>query len=331
MSHSPPRASGRLLTLGLLVALSACANPGSGGNTAPSPSGSQGIPTYQPTDASANQVVAVIWNGGVDGYVRIERQESSANRPNQHPVSVTPEQLAVVLGEFEFRRGTGKERPLMSEAMARRLAGPLSEALARVDPSQDVTFAITGRAGGFFNVVSPRAVTTGRVFYLDGRLNVVFGLIEKNIQDMFRATGVLPAYDPGQRAGPLTTGVEVIPAAGMQLASSGRSDWIEMGRDAWPSPDGRVYAAAPTQPPADNVLSGAPTAPVVTPAPTVSAAPPPVATAPVPPPTNTVTAPAPGYYESFEQRLATLKRLREQDLITEEEYRNKRQEILDQL
>jgi hypothetical protein len=57
-----------------------------------------------------------------------------------------------------------------------------------------------------------------------------------------------------------------------------------------------------------------------------------VATAPpVPAPTNTVTAPAPGYYESFEQRLATLKRLREQNLITEEEYRNKRQEILDQL
>jgi len=334
MTHSPSRASGRLLTLGLLVALSACASSGTGGIAAPSPSGSQGIPTNQPRDAAADRVVAVLWNGGVDGYVRIEQQEPGAPRPNQHPVTVTPAQLTVVLSNFQIQRGSGDARPLMSEAMARQLADPLAEALARADPRQDVTFAIAGRAGGNFNIISPRAVSTGRVFYQDNRLNVVFGLIQQNIQDMFRAAGVLPAYTPGQRSATMTTDVRILPGTGVQAASSGRGDWIAVGREAWPAPDGRVYATAPAQAPANSVSGGVVAAPAPAPASTTPVAPapapaaPPVVAAP-PPPASTTQAP--GYYESFEQRLATLKRLREQDLITETEYQEKRREILDQL
>ena len=342
MTAFSARASRHILPLALSAALAACGSPGTSSNaaapSAPSPSGSQGIPVNQPTDPAADRVVRVLWNGGVDGYVRIERQEPGAARPNQHPVSVTPAQLAVVLGNFEVRRGDNS-RPLLGEGMARRLADPLAAALAEAGPEQDVTFAIAGRAGGTFNIISPKAVTTGRAFYQDGQLNVVFGLIQQNIQDMFRAAGILPAYTPGRRAAPLTTDVAVVPAGGMRLASSTRGDWLEIGREAWPAPDGRVYATAPAQPPANDVLSGTAVAPTP-PAPTTVApapapvAPPPVTAAPAPapaPPANIATAPAPDYYESFEQRLATLRRLWEQELITDEEYQQKRREILDQL
>lgn len=88
----------------------------------------------------------------------------------------------------------------------------------------------------------------------------------------------------------------------------------------------------------EAVLRGAPVAaaPVPAPAPVPAAAPAPVAS---PPPAPAVAAPAPvpsparpaAASSDIEERLATLKRLRERNLITEDEYQQKRRELLDRL
>jgi hypothetical protein len=77
------------------------------------------------------------------------------------------------------------------------------------------------------------------------------------------------------------------------------------------------------------VAAAAPAAavlPAAAPAATVAPAPPaPAAAPPLPRPRD------PGYADDVEQRLLTLKRLRDRGLISEEEYQQKRKEILQQL
>lgn len=306
-----PRASRRFLAIGLLATLAGCGMLGNDSTA------------VAPVPISSTDVVTTLWNGGPEGYVRIESQEITANRANQHPVSVTPQQLTNLLSEIKIRQGRSSPRLLMNDAMARRLADPLSRGLAQADPSQDLTFAIAGDVEGQSNVLSTVTVTTGRMFYQDGRLNLVFGLIQEYAQDLDYSSRGPSAYPPGQRSGMISTNVQVLPATGMLLASANRSDWVVLGSNAWTGPDGGVASSAP----ADNVLSGAPLA---TPAPAAAVAPTTVASSAVAPvpvaPANTEE-----YYQSFDQRLATLKRLREQNLITEQEYQSKRQQILDQL
>jgi hypothetical protein len=69
--------------------------------------------------------------------------------------------------------------------------------------------------------------------------------------------------------------------------------------------------------------------PVPAPAPAAAAAPAPATAAPVPAPSAQVKDKA--YYDQQQERLRGLKRMREENLLTEEEYKKKVQQIIDEL
>ena len=111
------------------------------------------------------------------------------------------------------------------------------------------------------------------------------------------------------------------------------------GAAAQPAP---AAAATPAAPPSLQSLMAAPAVPSAAPQPAVVVPVPARAAAPAAPPAAAPTAPpasAPSpqrprdaaFFEEQELRLRTLKRLRDSGLITEQEYQQKRKEVLEQL
>jgi hypothetical protein len=302
------RATRCFVLLAAFLSLAACAS------SSPKPSSSSatgtenlalgyagGRPTYT-ADEDAKKVLSVVMAGS-SGYVRIEREEDG-QPPNDQPAPITADRISALLGKLTVQKGSANAVPLFDDGELKTIAGPLATALGKAGAREDVTFAVLGRHGAV-SILPGRTVTTGRVFYRNGQLNVIFGEIHGEFEDEFTATGYLRPFAPGSRTGKGSARWAVLPAEGAQYASAGRKDWIQAAEGS--------IAAAPVQ----ERATGTSSAPAVAPAP---AAPP--------------SSPAPSsdaYYQNIEKRLSTLKGLRDKGLITEEEYNEKRKAILKDL
>jgi hypothetical protein len=225
------------------------------------------------------------------GYVRIERLEDGAP-PNDQPLAITATQLHSMLEKLEFSDSNSSE-PIFNADELNEIAAPLSTALARAGPREDVTFAVSGKHGSLGGLFQPKTVTTGRLFVKNGAINIIFNKIHGDFEDMYRATGWLPPFIPGSRN--KTADVTVVAAPGVGFASGNRRDWIQV---------------------AENTVQAAPSA--RTPA-----------AAGVAPGASTGSAPqSDAYYQDIEKRLTLLKGLKDKGLITEQEYDDKRKDIL---
>lgn len=204
------------------------------------------------------------------------------------------------------------------------LGEALATGLGRATPSQDVTFSIIGA-----HRLSPGAfarrnrLTAGRVFFREGELNVIFG----EIQSPYRKKNVYGQVD--QDFYPREFGSRTIPseqesiliastAASLRGDPQGqRDDWVVFDPDAGAMP-------APSPVSMDSTTEDWPTD-----------EPEPEPTQMQPAPASTDAAPVASSGAAatgdIEQRLDALKRLREKDLISEEAYRQKVDEILEEL
>jgi hypothetical protein len=308
----------RLTGATLLVLIAACSGTVNA-QTDPGPS-TRGLQIRMVTTSTEKKVVRYEYNGPV-AYVRIETSEPGAQR-NEQPYSVDPAQIRAVL--HALRLPSEKNESLLNDAEIDEISLHLSRALVKATDSQDVCFAVSGRYGTF-SFISPRRVTTARVFRTEGRLNLVFGMVRHDWDSEFKATGTLIAFEPGRRAGPLPNEPQV--AIDPAYGESRRADWIVL-RDL-------DSVAAPTATPSTTTAPPAPVPAATAPAATPPAAPPPPAPAatvpPAPAPATPPPAAPPGTqpgYDTIAQRLRTLQKLRDDGLITQQEYEQKRQEIL---
>jgi hypothetical protein len=270
-------------------------------------------------DSAAGNVVAMVYDGKV-AYVRIETRERNAPL-NQHPVAIDAATLRALLMRIQLGDKPDRKAgdPLLGPAQLDEIVPPLAEALGRATPEQDVSFAVSGQPGAI-GLLVPRKVTTARVFYADNRLNLIFGLVRQDWESRYRATAYLIPFEPGKRAAAVDRAVRVAAVGGEQR----RADWVQIDPFA-PLPD---------------VPSDAPAAPaVVIPSPTPAAPAAPAARAPATGPGTAAPAPAPApspppanesdaAYRQVAERLKTLQKLRDAGLLTEEEYQEKRREIL---
>lgn len=294
-------------------------------------------------------VVAILWDGAEYGYVRIENTEQSAQTANDHPIAFTPQQIRAAFNELQVQRGEKDPKPLFTEQGLNDIAEPIAAALSRARPDQDVTFAVTGKQGqGVFNLFGERFVTTGRVFYQDNQLNIILGSVQGEFEDTLRATGILRNFTPGSRTGPITsTDLKVQPVEGMQYASAEREDWLQLASYTWsekPAKSAQELAPAgvpvapiasdrSTKQPSDHSairrpeshLTASPDTPVstssTTPTPAIGSA----------AATSTMASGDDAYYQQFEKRFKTLRKLRDRDVITEKEYQERRRAILGEL
>jgi hypothetical protein len=245
--------------------------------------------------------VALAWDKTViwqtqEGYVAIVPQDAARNVPvvpNNQPVILTEDLLIGLLSSVQVR-DTMKDKPtpLFTEGSLQLVAPYLQQALQKAGPREDVTFVVIGLYKALFGLANKPLATSGRLFYQDGKLNLILGVVKDAGRSRldatdrdFRLIAVGSRQDVAQGEWSLVPSEE-------QPFELPRRDWV-----------------------------------VLNPKTTFVVKPVPVAT-PTPPPT---AQPArKGADKPLTERLATLNDLKDKGLITEDEYKAKRREIMNE-
>ena len=225
-------------------------------------------------------------------FTAIQRAEREPGAPpNQHPAALAPETLRQLLAPVRLVVGNGTQ-PLLAPDEISDLIEPLAEALSVAAPGDDLLLLSTHRRGG--GVLLAPLGLTARLFVQDNALHLIVHEARRDFVNAYIGSRIAPTFTFGSRA----------QAGGVTLQDPGamvrRADWLAI-------PVNRAVAAAPGVPPKTQA----------TPAPAPAAAP--------------AARPAPVSADEIEQRLLTWKRLRERGLISEEEFQQKRREILQAL
>ncbi|WP_338847286.1 SHOCT domain-containing protein [Massilia sp. W12] len=185
-------------------------------------------------------------------------------------------------------------KPWLDAEAAQRLAQAVAAYLAQDQAQRDGVFLLTVKSAGGF--IANRNGVSGRVFADAGGVHLIIGESGVDFISAYRATRMQRAFQFGSRQ----------QASNVRLSSpwqhKGRADWLyiplQETRQAAPAPLSVVPLAAPAA----------------------------VAPAAVAPPVRDEK-----FYAEQEMRLKSLKRMREQGLLTEEEYQAKRRVIVEQL
>jgi hypothetical protein len=261
--------------------------------------------------------VRYLWQSR-DQFVALELQDSGAAgpaQPNDHPApaALTQERLTAILASMDVRADAGsKPEPLFTAQSLQVLAPQLEQALQQATPGQDVTFASIGLYSALYGLAKSPKVTTGRVFYKAGRLNIIVGLAQQEVRD--RDDRRLFPFTPGSRQKVSEGDWALLPQAGQNGYTLLRKDWVTFS-DGW-------LAAVVPAPVAEQQVPQPPAAP----ARIMPAQPAPVQIVPAQP-----MKPGSNVSRSPADRLNTLNELRDKGLISAEEYRDKRMEILNGL
>lgn len=227
----------------------------------------------------------------------------AGSEPNRQPAQLSGDGLRQQLALVQSVGRSGAQ-PLFAADELAELAVPLAQALERAGPGDDVLLLSASRREGGM-LAAPTAITA-RLFVQGEQLQLIVHDARYEFYDVYRGTNAAPRFVFGSRG---KAGEAAIRSAG---ASNPRADWVSMP----------LLAAAPVA-----AMPAAP-APVPIAAPTVTPTP---AATPTPAPTIAPASRKPldaAGAEDIERRLETLKRLRDKNLITEEEYQLKRKEIL---
>ena len=138
-------------------------------------------------------------------YISIVPQVSRNAPPNDQPVRFTPQQVGIMLDSltvtlipkkrFLTRKNQEKQTvPVFTDKELEVLSEVFSRGLKMAGPRDDIVFSVTGNHAYLFGgMVKKRLVTTGRIFYRDGNLNIIFGEIHGNFQES-RGAGSLVVY-----------------------------------------------------------------------------------------------------------------------------------------
>ena len=232
-----------------------------------------------------------------DQFVALEGLEQGADGANTHPAEFEPETLTALLTAIDVRiEGATGTEPLFTQAALQTLAPHLLQALRTATAQDDVTFAVIGSHSSLYGLAKSPKVTTGRLFRRDGRLNLIVGMVQRDVNE--REDRRLAPFVPGSRQRVADGTWQLLPHAGRNLFTLKRRDWL-------------VFTDAPrsmtiSQPePSKSVL------PLHTPV--------------------AATQQTPAETRSPVERMTILNELKNKGLITDEEYRGKREQILNSL
>jgi hypothetical protein len=263
--------------------------------------------------ADTPREVSVLWSAN-DQWVKIEPQDDAAAPPNDHPAQLASEAISNALAALRIRivdedTAAEAQRSVFTAEELRNLAPRIASGLAKAGPRQDVTFSTIGshpRAAG--GLVKDPGVNAGRVFYDDGKINVIFGELQSGYRKRSVYGQRTEDFTP-RRQGSRTKAAEhewgLAARPGVELHSNAggvRNDWVEIDGAAVASGAAAVSQAPTAATPATATAAGSGEGPATT---------------------------KPGI--DLEQRLKTLKELRDKNLISEEAYRAKMQQLLSEL
>jgi hypothetical protein len=232
-------------------------------------------------------------------FVRLEPGET-ATEENDHPYRIQAQELQTRLRALRAT-GTitfGNDTEVFTADEANNLANRLSSALNRAGPDQDITFQSAG-SRGVFGKNSPPSFTTGRVFIQDGRLHLILGVLH-SLSDTDQLIFGDELFPIGSRNARVESVWDIEPGEDHAIENN-RSDWIS-------------FALVPPTPASQPAAAAIVTTPAQSQAAPDSA-------------DNTVEQ----RLNDIESRLRVLDELKRKNLITDQEYSDKRSAILEGL
>lgn len=183
-------------------------------------------------------VTATIWEQN-EQYVRLVTIEDKA-MPNSHPVSLDPVEVEQALASLQLWTKGGVFRdeqslPVYPKGQAATIARYVVDALKKASPGEDATFNLRSYADVLLSVGREREWTTGRVFYKDGKLNLIIGEYQKRIdkgkKNVEGSFGVTEDYrdvnfDIAGRRNKGHMPGRIVNTAGVEHGGTDRADWV---------------------------------------------------------------------------------------------------------
>ena len=136
----------------------------------------------------------VIWQSGLNLYFKYAEQDDSSFGKNDHPVDLSASDISTALQSLTYKDKTffSSEviKPVFSTQQVKMLGINLSKGLKNAKPDQDIIFVME-KSYKKLAVLTERALVAGRVFYKNGKLNIIIGSYNVVRNEAFES-----AYDP---------------------------------------------------------------------------------------------------------------------------------------
>ena len=282
-----------------------------------------------------------LWKSGANLYIRLTDQDQSkkdVTPPNQHPVQLDSNQVASALGGIQAWSGGGffkkKQRKTLFSLQQSRLLGQyIATGLSKARPDQDIVFVLA-RSEKKYLVIQNTGYTGGRVFYLDGKLHLIIGdydhegdRFKETVERSHGVTDTKQYFRHGRRAKSVGFKGSIVGMAGVEPHVDGkktRRDWIEIDLEQAASVYLAQKAEQATQEPVTSEAMQAEAARMARERREMR-----LELAKMRKEmksSNGGSSP-----QTIEQRLLTLQELRDKELISAEEYQQKREQILGEI
>lgn len=283
--------------------------------------GITGCAVFSSDSTKTTKTERTLWHSR-EQNVRIVSQDKAKGAspaPNDHPIVLVPDQIRAALRTLEVRQeDSDKFVPVFTEPELDVLGSKLAEALSVAGPDEDVTFTVVGQRKAVFGLAKTRKATTGRVFYREGKLNVIFGKMIDDIKEQYDFR--LSPFTPGSRAHAVNHKWLLGEVPDVEFHNEGdviRSDWVVIDLASIAAQEALGVKASKQRRMA-----------VEEPARTPTRAAGPEERQSLPAAAQPSQA---GKTKSVEERLTILNDLKNKKLITDEEYKAKRSMILNDL
>jgi len=188
------------------------------------------------------EVRSTVWELN-EQYVRLVKIESGAE-PNDHPVVLDTLELEQALSSLQLWAEGGLSRGeeaviVYPRKQAAQIAHYLVEALSRASSDEDVVFNVRGYTDVMLSLAKTLEWTTGRIFYRGKELNLIIGeyrkRVDKGKKNVEGAFGIINDYShmrftQGSRGYKGKMPGRIVTTKGVQIRADGklRPDWVRI-------------------------------------------------------------------------------------------------------
>lgn len=148
--------------------------------------------TAQGIDLFDTKEEGVVYEVGVNVYVKLVEQESAATGVNQHPINLDEELVKKALSSLRTREENVLDSlDLFTVGEINILSRNITRALTQAKAGEDVVFSVRKSKDRVLGLKDHQYYDAGRVFFKDNRLNLIMGDYDRP-----KLEGYEQAYDP---------------------------------------------------------------------------------------------------------------------------------------
>lgn len=277
-------------------------------------------------DLSGNQ--QIIWESGNNVFFKYSKVEDSRFGNNDHPATLSEEDLSATLGSLSVRKendNSNQGTPVFTAEQVELLGKHLSTGFKNAKRDQDIIFALEKSERRALGLLNNDYFVAGRAFVKDNKLNIIIGDYDRPRDTAYEAaydpTGVgivRYQFDHGSRKGKAEHSkehlVEIEGVAHMNLNNAAVPNWLVIDVNLTTT---SLAVREQQQKEQEMKVKREELKEIMGSNEIVTQA--------------VVPEEKPASAAIMEQRFITLKQLKDKGLITDEEYAEKRKEMLDEI